>query len=108
MFKKDSVFESIEFTIGRTGTKMVRVANFLRFFRIGMQNRYPVCCVINFAWDRVTNKPPCAKTRGSVIRSLDSSYVPCKFHTRRHSEWVPYNTHPRKQLRLFSDKIGRS
>ena len=105
---KEPIFKIVEYKIGRTGTKLWKVANFLRFFRIGMQNRYPICCVTNFAWDRVTNKPPCAKMRGSIGTFPGSMYVPCKFHMRRHPTWVPFNGAPREQLRLFSDEVGRS
>ena len=107
-FKKDSVFESLEFTIGKTGTRCWKVANFLSFFRKGMRERYPICCVLHFSLDNIHRDRHPAIERGIIFPATEKSYVPCRFHMRRHPTWTPWYKGHYHQLRLFSDEIGKT
>jgi hypothetical protein len=77
---KEPIFKKVEYAIGRTGSRLHTVANFLRFFRYGMQNRYPICCILHFSLDNVRPDKFPAKERGSIDQGTDSVYVPCRWH----------------------------
>jgi hypothetical protein len=101
------MLKRIEVFIGHMGMRLTRVANFLYFFQQGRQNKYPICCIIHFSWDRAIKQLPPAIMRGTITICPEKVYVPCKFHIRRHLTWKSYNAEPRIQLRLFSDEIGK-
>jgi hypothetical protein len=84
----------------------VRIHGFLRYFRIGLANHYPVCCVSQFAWEAsepVRSQPYQAVKRGGIFEPDGRIYVPCSLHIRRHPNWRAWdeNDH-RYQLRLFT------
>lgn len=98
-----------EKALDNTARVVVRVAYFKRYVRIGRAHKYPLCCVLQFAWETSnTRLRPrrlrCGVQRGGIyINGVDHDvYVPCKFHMKRSPHWRSHNEHPPRQLRIFT------
>lgn len=92
----------LERLIGHTGNRMHAIANFLYYFRIGLEYGYPVCCVIHFSWDTIRGNPPALRRGGIHKPGEEKVYVPCIFHyLLGHSDWEPFYGRHRSQLQLF-------
>lgn len=100
--------ERVENIFGRTGKRLIRVARFLWYVRMGRENGYPICCVLHFALDRVQDKQILsAVERGGIFDGTPYVYVPCRFHKGRHPYWTPWDGqggYGKNQLKLFQLK----
>jgi hypothetical protein len=110
-------WHKLEKLCAHTGRTLLRVARFSYYVRHGVAHRYPLCCILHFAWDasnpkllrrehRLTHGP--AVKRGSIFAGMRTDgrtpkrYVPCKFHMGRHPNWTPWQRGQRRhQLQLF-------
>ena len=99
----------IEHRIGRIGNRIIYAAQFFRYLRLGIENGYPKCCVLDFAVGGWQGKHDMAMRRGSIFDGTDEVYIPCRFHVGRHKAWRAWNEDdvPWTQLRLFPDQIGK-
>jgi len=54
----------------------------LEHFKLGLQSRYPPCCIAHFCLDILLGRTPGQQRRAVILRSHDSAYVPCRFHRK--------------------------
>lgn len=64
------------------------VAIFLKDLRWGIYYGYPMCCVLQFCFQRATGiRPKQGLDRGGVRIAEGRVYVPCSYHKERHPNW---------------------
>lgn len=59
-----------------------------RDFTVGVQHRYPLCCVLNYVLDSLLGTPAGLR-RGETLDPRTGTYVPCHFHKRVHRSLSP-------------------
>lgn len=60
-----------------------RILNTLKDFRAGVFSKFPICCVLNFCFDDLLDKPS-----AQLRWSNKTDYVECCFHIRKHGKQI--------------------
>jgi len=60
-----------------------RIIKAMKDFRAGMYYKYPICCVLNFCFDVLLDRP------SAQLRWSDKTdFVECCFHVRKHGKQI--------------------